>query len=180
VLLSVALGLSKFRSSAICVSSRFFCSSKPAMAAATISVLSFVGMSVSMIESVSFAGLTIVLLKSASRRGRNAISAERYSRIGRLTRRLHHGLSTITTKITRHLSQPPTQQTRQPSMRSPSATGLNNRKNLVSTSMAPMNCPAGETVKVGVYQCVGEPALLGGDLKGLQGFGFIEDPKTAL
>jgi hypothetical protein len=54
VLLSVALGLSKFRSSAICVSSRFFCSSKPAMAAATISVLSFVGMSVSKIESPYF------------------------------------------------------------------------------------------------------------------------------
>jgi hypothetical protein len=50
VLLSVALGLSKFRSSAICASSRFFCSSNPAIAAVTISVLSFVGMSVSMIE----------------------------------------------------------------------------------------------------------------------------------
>jgi DNA ligase D-like protein (predicted ligase) len=34
------------------------------------------------------------------------------------------------------LSHPPTQHTRQPSMRSPIAAGLNRRKNLVSTSMA--------------------------------------------
>ena len=49
-LTSVALGFNIWRSSAICALSRFFCSSKPAMAAATISVLSFAGMPVSMIE----------------------------------------------------------------------------------------------------------------------------------
>jgi hypothetical protein len=48
--LSVVRGLNIWRSSAIWVLSRFFCSSKPAMAAVTISVLSFAGMQVSMIE----------------------------------------------------------------------------------------------------------------------------------
>ena len=50
-----------------------------------------------------------------------------------LAKRAGRGLSTITTNKTRHLSQPPIQQTRQPSMRSPSATGLKSRRNLVST-----------------------------------------------
>ena len=40
-------------------------------------------------------------------------------------------LSTITTKKTRHRSQPPCQQTRQPSMRFPKAAGWRSRKNLV-------------------------------------------------
>jgi hypothetical protein len=47
---SVSLGFNIWRSSAIWALSRFFCSSKPAIAAATISVLSFVGMQASMIE----------------------------------------------------------------------------------------------------------------------------------
>ena len=56
----------------------------------------------------------------------------------------------MTTKSTRHLSRPPIQHTRQPSMRSPLATGRNTRRNLVSTSMAPMNCSlVGGTVKAG-------------------------------
>jgi hypothetical protein len=45
------------------------------------------------------------------------------------------GLSTITTKKTRHLSQPPSQHTRQPSMRSPTAAGRHNHRNLVSICM---------------------------------------------
>jgi hypothetical protein len=56
-----------------------------------------------------------------------------------MDRRVRRGLSTITTKRTRHLSYPPIQYTRQPSIRSPRATGLNKRRNLVSTSMAPMH-----------------------------------------
>ena len=47
---SAALGLNIWRSSAIRALSRFFCSSKPAMAATKISVSRFVGMPVSMIE----------------------------------------------------------------------------------------------------------------------------------
>ena len=50
VLPSVAFGFNIWRSSAIWALSRFFCSSKPAIAAAKISGLSFVGMPVSMIE----------------------------------------------------------------------------------------------------------------------------------
>jgi hypothetical protein len=50
VVLSVVLGLNIWRSSSIRALSRFFCSSKPAMAATMISVLGFVGMQVSMIE----------------------------------------------------------------------------------------------------------------------------------
>ena len=41
---SAALGLNIWRSSAICALSRFFCSSKPAMAAVRIWVVSFEGM----------------------------------------------------------------------------------------------------------------------------------------
>ena len=40
-------------------------------------------------------------------------------------------LTTITTKKTRHLSQPPSQHTRQFSMQSPNVTGLRRRRNLV-------------------------------------------------
>ena len=40
-------------------------------------------------------------------------------------------LDTITTKKTWHLSQPPSQHTRQSSMRSPSDTGLQSRRNFV-------------------------------------------------
>jgi hypothetical protein len=58
--------------------------------------------------------------------------ARRADRIGRDG----FGLSTITTNSTRHLSHPPIQQTRQPSMRSPMATSLKSRRNLVSTCMA--------------------------------------------
>jgi hypothetical protein len=47
---SVAPGLNIWRSSAIRALSRFFCSSKPAMAATKISVSRFVGMTVRMIE----------------------------------------------------------------------------------------------------------------------------------
>jgi hypothetical protein len=82
VLLSVALGLNKFRSSPICVSSRFFCCSKPAIAAATISVLSFVGMLVLYHRFscfaeliICFAELIIVLPEDTGRRRRNATSA---------------------------------------------------------------------------------------------------------
>ena len=61
----------------------------------------------------------------------------------RADRRVRRGLSTITTKRTRHLSQPPIQHTRQPSIRSPRATGLSKRRKLVSTSMAPMHVSDG-------------------------------------
>jgi hypothetical protein len=44
---------------------------------------------------------------------------------------LPYRLSTITRKKTWHRSQPPSQQTRQPSMRSPKAAGWRSRKNLV-------------------------------------------------
>jgi hypothetical protein len=44
--------------------------------------------------------------------------------------------STITTNSAWHLSQPRTQQTRHPSMRSPMAAGLNKRRNLASICMA--------------------------------------------
>jgi hypothetical protein len=43
---------------------------------------------------------------------------------------MRRGFSTITTNKIRHLSKPSTQQTRQPSMRSPIDTGLNDRRNL--------------------------------------------------
>jgi hypothetical protein len=47
---SVVVGFNIWRSSVMLASSRFFCCSKPAMAAAMISVLSFVGMQVCMYE----------------------------------------------------------------------------------------------------------------------------------
>jgi hypothetical protein len=42
-----------------------------------------------------------------------------------------YSLCTITTKKTRHLSQPPSQHTRQSSIRSPSDTGLQSLRNFV-------------------------------------------------
>jgi len=77
-------------------------------------------------EETGSAGLSESFEQHHPRRGRGRLRGER----GELS--LGSALlSTITTKKRRPRSQPPSQHTRQPWMRSPSATGARSRRNLV-------------------------------------------------
>src|SRR6516162_569987 len=62
---SGTLGANIFRSSVMQASRRFFCSSNPAIAAATISVLAFVGIPVNMVKSLGFREVIIALWETA-------------------------------------------------------------------------------------------------------------------